>query len=130
MVSAPDTLRALSRAKQHGAEFLAGAPLAVVIAADPERCDVWVEDCAIAGIILQLSATALGLGSCWAQIRLRSHSDGRTAEAYVREIVGLPSRLSVACIIGIGYPAEVKSGHPRSSLAFNQVHYERFGEQP
>jgi nitroreductase len=127
VVTETDRLQALSRAKQHGAEFLAGAPLAIVIAADPDRCDVWIEDCAIAAIILQLTAVALGLGSCWAQIRLRPHGDGCTAEAYVREVVGLPSRMAVACIIGIGYPAETKLGHPRSSLPFSQVHYQHFG---
>jgi nitroreductase len=127
VVTEPDQLQALGRAKQHGAEFLAGAPLAIVIAADPERCDVWIEDCAIAAIILQLTAVTLGLGSCWAQIRLRPHGDGRTAEAYVREVVGLPARLAVDCIIGIGYPAETKPGHPRSSLPFKHVHYQRFG---
>ena len=129
VVTEPDQLQALGRAKQHGAEFLAGAPLAIVIAADPERCDVWIEDCAIAAIILQLTAVTLGLGSCWVQIRLRPHGDGRTAEAYVREVVGLPARLSVDCIIGIGYPAETKHGHSRSSLPFNQVHYQRFSAE-
>jgi nitroreductase len=126
VVTDPATLLALSRAKQHGSEFLAGAPLAVVVAADPERCDVWVEDCAIAAIILQLTAVSLGLGSCWAQIRLRPHGDGRSAEAYVREVVGLPDRLAVDAIIGIGYPAENQRGHSRGSLPFAKVHRDRF----
>jgi len=129
VVTETERLRALSRAKPHGAEFLAGAPLAVVVAADPHRCDVWVEDCAIAAILLQLTAVSLGLGSCWVQIRLRPHGDDRTAEAYVREIVGLPGHLAVDCIIGIGYPVEPPSGHPHSSLLFNQVHRERYGSQ-
>lgn len=127
IVTDPLTLEALGRAKPHGAEFLAGAPLAFVIAADPERCDVWVEDCAIAAIILQLTAVSLGLGSCWAQIRLRPHGEGRSAEDYVREIVGLPERMQVDCIIGIGYPLGSLRGHARDSLPFNKIHRERFG---
>jgi nitroreductase len=127
VVTEAERLCALSRAKPHGAEFLAGAPLAVVVAADPQRCDVWVEDCAIAAIILQLTAVSLGLGSCWVQIRLRPHGDDRTAEAYVREIVGLPGQLAVDCIIGIGYPVETPPGHPRASLLFDQIHRERYG---
>jgi len=126
VVTDPALLKALSQAKQHGAEFLAGAPLAVVIAADPDRCDVWVEDCAIAAIILQLTAVSLGLGSCWVQIRLRPHGDGRSAEAYVREVVGLPEHLVVDAIIGIGHPGEVKPGHSRSGLPFAKVHRDRF----
>lgn len=127
IVTDPLKLEALGRAKPHGAEFLAGAPLAFVIAADPERCDVWVEDCAIAAIILQLTAVSLGLGSCWAQMRLRPHGDGRSAEAYVREIVGLPERMQVDCIIGIGYPLGSLRGHAHDSLPFEKIHRERFG---
>lgn len=126
VVTEPATLTALALAKPHGSEFLARAPLAMVIAGDPERCDVWVEDCAIAAIILQLTAVSLGLGSCWAQIRLRPHGDGRSAEAYVREVVGLPDHLMVDSIIGIGYPGETKQGHSRSSLPFDKLHRERF----
>ena len=127
VVTDPAVLQVLAKAKPHGAEFLAGAPLAFVIAADPQRCDVWTEDCAIAAITLQLTAVSLGLGSCWAQIRLRPHGDGGTAEAFVRTQVGLPESMSVDCIIGIGYPGEVKPAHPRNTLPFNKVHRERFG---
>jgi nitroreductase len=126
VVTAPATLQALSQAKQHGAEFLAGAPLAIVVAADPHCCDVWIEDCAIAALCLQLTAPVLGLASCWAQIRLRRHADGRDAEAHVRELVGLPDHFAVDCIIGIGYPAEQLAGHPRATLPFTKVHHERF----
>lgn len=128
VVTDPAKLGLLSQAKQHGAEFLAGAPLAIVVAADPDRCDVWIEDCAIAAIILQLTAVSLGLGSCWAQIRLRLHADGRPAESHVREALGLPDNLAVDCIIGIGYPGEIKAGHPRRSLLSDKIHLGKFGQ--
>jgi nitroreductase len=127
VVTEPAMLQALGKAKPHGADFLADAPLAMVIAADPARCDVWTEDCAIAAIIVQLTAVSLGLGSCWVQIRLRPHGDGRSAEAYVREVVELPDHMSVDCIIGIGYPGETKPPHTRSSLPSGKIHKERFG---
>ncbi len=127
IVTDPATLQALGKAKPHGADFLSGVPLAMVIAADPTRCDVWTEDCAIAAIIVQLTAVSLGLGSCWVQIRLRPHGDGRSAETYVREVVGLPDHMSADCIIGIGYPAETKPPHPRASLLSGKIHRERFG---
>lgn len=127
MVTDRDKLCALSRAKPHGAEFLAEAALAIVVAANPQRCDVWIEDCAIAAITVQLAAVSLGLGSCWVQIRLRPHGDGRSAEAYVREVVKLPEGMAVDCIVGLGYPREDKHGHARSSLPFNKVHREYFG---
>jgi nitroreductase len=99
----------------------------VAVCADPARCDVWIEDCAIAATILHLAAESLGLGSCWVQIRQRPHGDGRSAEEYVREVLGLPESLVLECIIGIGYPACSLPGHPRVSLAFDKVHRNRFG---
>lgn len=129
VVTEPSTLQALGRAKQHGSEFLAGAPLAIVVAADPERSDVWVEDCAIAAVLIQVTAVSLGLGSCWAQIRLRPHGDGLEAQAYVREILGIPGHLAIDCIIGIGYPGQEKAGHPAGSLPADKVHREAYGNQ-
>jgi nitroreductase len=122
-------LNRLGEAKEHGSGFLAGAPLAVAVCADPQRSDVWIEDCAIAAILLQMSAEALGLGSCWAQIRLRDHGDGRTAEEYVREILGLPGELAVAAIVGIGYPAEEKPSHPPESLPWRATKLGRSSPQ-
>lgn len=128
VITDPERLRQLARAKEHGAAFLADAPLAVVVVADPEKCDVWVEDCSIAAIILQLTAESLGLGSCWAQMRLRAHDPKQSADNYLREVLGLPQGYVVEAIIGIGYPGESKSGHPHTSLEWNKVHLNHFGQ--
>ena len=47
--------------------MLAGADSAVVVIADPEKTDVWTEDCSIAMAYMHLAADSLGLGSCWIQ---------------------------------------------------------------
>ena len=70
-------LSKLADAKQHGAAFLKGAPLGIVVCANPEKSDTFVEDASIASIIIQLAAESLGLGSCWIQMRNRNHRDGR-----------------------------------------------------
>ena len=121
-----ELIKKLSKAKEHGSSFLRSAPLAVVVCADPERCDVWVEDCSIASIIIQLQAQDLGLGSCWVQIRKRMHDGQKTAEEYVRDVIGIPGNIVVESIIGIGYPAEDKPPHPFDSLQFDKVHYDKF----
>ncbi len=126
-VTEPATLAALGQAKAHGSGFLAEAPLAVAVCADPAKCDVWVEDCAIAAIILQLTAESLGLGSCWAQIRLREHGDGVSAEDYVRKTLDLPEGYTVAAVLGIGYPQGRPAPHPKESLPSGKIHRERFG---
>lgn len=128
-VTDKETLERLARAKAHGSEFLAGAPLAVAVCADPGRCDVWVEDCSIASIILQLAAESVGLGSCWAQIRLRPHDANRTAEEEVKGILGLPSHYVVEALVGIGYPAARPKPHPRESLSFRKIHFQRYEDK-
>ena len=96
----------LSRCKPHGAGFLAGAPMAMVVTGDTSRSDMCIEDCSIAAITVQYAAEALDLGSCWCQVRLRDHGDGKNAEEVVRELLGVPEHYLVEAIIGIGYPAE------------------------
>lgn len=125
-VSEPELLQQLAAAKPHGAAFLSQAQLAVVVCADPERCDVWVEDCAIAAFSLQLAATDLGLASCWAQIRCREHDETCSAEDYVRQVVNLPDTLRVDSIIGIGAAAEQKAGHPRENLRWERIHHQHY----
>ena len=108
LVDDPAIMEKLSAAKQHGAEFLKNAPLGIVICADTTKSDVCVEDCSIAAIIIQLTALSLGLGSCWAQIRNRSHKSGIDAEAFVKELLGMPEQIMVETVIGIGHPDERK----------------------
>ena len=126
-VTDPLLLPGLATAKAHGSAFLAGAPLAIVVAADTTKSDVWTEDCSIAAMVIQLTAEDLGLGSCWAQIRLRPHSASCSANEYLRKLLNLPATHEVECIIGIGYPGEEKAGHAAASLPFKQLHRNRFG---
>jgi len=116
-----ELLARLSRAKGHGAEFLKNAPLAIVVCADGTMSDVWIEDCSIASIIVQLAALSVGLGSCWAQIRNRMHDSGRPSEEYIRELLGLPDHIKVESIIGIGYPAETRKPISAKDLQYEKV---------
>ncbi|HDS44920.1 MAG TPA: NAD(P)H-dependent dehydrogenase/reductase [Methanomicrobia archaeon] len=114
-------LKALSRAKPSGSSFLTGAALGVVICADETESDVWIEDCSIASIILQLTGQSLGLGSCWIQIRNRMHDDSLTAEEYVKDVLELPVNFRVESIIAFGYPAETKPPIPKSELEYHKI---------
>lgn len=121
LVDDPTILSKLALAKQHGSEFIKNAPLAIVVCADSTKSDVWIEDCSIAAIILQLTAQSEGLGSCWAQIRNRQHDYEKTAESYVQELLGLPDHIKVECILGIGHPAELKNPVPEDKLERNKI---------
>lgn len=126
VVDDPQLIKNLARSKAHGTGFLDTAPLAVVVAADLERSDVWVEDSSISAIIVQLAAEEIGLKSCWGQLRMRPHNDEQSASDYVKQLLDVPAGFEVPIIIGIGYPDEEKEGHTRESLLFKKVHRNRF----
>lgn len=127
-VSDPNLLEKLAKAKPHGSTFLKEAKVGVVVCADPEKSDVWVEDTSIATIFIQLAAESLGLGSCWIQIRDRMHAETKSAEAYIAETLAIPSHLKVEAMIAIGYPAESKSPHQKEELQHKKVHLNQYGK--
>ena len=118
-------LEQLSRSKPHGAGFLKNAALGIVSCADVSKSDVWVEDCAIASIMAQLTAQSLGLGSCWVQIRKRHHND-TTSEAYIRKLLNLSDNIRVLSIIAIGYPAEHPAPKPADELKPKKIHHNQW----
>jgi len=123
-----NTLQKLSDTKPHGASFLKSAPLGIAVIADPEKCDVWIEDCSIASIYIQLAAEALGLKSCWCQIRKRQDKNGDEAENYVKKILNIPEKYKVLSVIAAGYPSSEPEGHDSSYVKsqMNKIHYNNF----
>ena len=117
----------LSRAKKQGSSFAADAHLVIVVCADTEKSDVWIEDAAIASTMILLAAHSLDLGGCWIQIRNRRHDESTSAESYVRDVLAIPERFSVLALMAIGYPEEGEPPHPWSELAYDQVHNNRHG---
>ena len=121
-----ELLPRLAVCKPHGARFLEHAPLGIVVCGDSEASDVWIEDCSIASILVQMVAQSLGLGSCWIQVRNRQYNDRATSERYVQDVLGIPDHIKVESIIAIGYPAEVRSPKPTEDLEPEKVHTNTF----
>jgi len=112
----------LSHAKANGSAFLCGAPLAIIVCGDEAKSDVWVEDCSIASIIVQLTAHSIGLGSCWIQIRNRTHRNGQTSESFVQSTLGIPDTMRVESIIAVGFPDEQPEAVNGLNLEVNKIH--------
>ena len=129
VVKDKETITGLSSAKAHGSSFMKNASLAIVVCADPEKSDVWVEDTSIASILLHLTAHDLGLGSCWIQIRKRDHDEDTSSGQYVSNLLNLKEGLEVEAIIAIGYPAGDKPGHDLSTLLYERVSFEKYGQK-
>ncbi len=127
VVTEHSLLKKLSMARVHGAEFLKDSPLGIVVCADPEKSDVWVEDSSIASIFIQLASESIGLRSCWIQIRERMHNETITAEEYVSEVLNIPPKLRVASIVSVGYSDETKPPHKKEELQYEKVHLNRYG---
>lgn len=119
-------LKKLSGCREHGSDFLSKAPLGIVVIADPEACDVWVEDCSIAAIIIQLAAQSSGLSSCWVQVRERFYSGDVKAEDYIKGVLGIPSTYRVECMVALGYAAEEKKAYNDDELLYEKIHRNRF----
>jgi nitroreductase len=127
VVDSPQTLGKLAEAKPHGSSFVENAALAIVVCADMERSDVWVEDASIAATYIQLAAEDLGIGSCWVQIRKRMHANQRSARDYIVELLKIPQPLTVECIVALGYPAEKKPSHGQEDLQYQKIHLNMHG---
>jgi len=114
-------LKKLALCKPHGAKFLEGAALGIVICADEQKSDVWIEDCSIASILVQMTAQSIGLGSCWVQIRKRMFDDQKTSEDYIKDLLKIPDNFQVESIIAVGYPAERREPVLQENLKHEKV---------
>lgn len=122
-------LKALSQCKEHGAGLLEGAAMAVAVLGDTTKTDVWIEDCSIATIILQLAAEEYGLGSCWVQMRLRKDADGNLAEDNVRSLLDIPAHYAVLSIVGLGHKAREAKPFDEEKMQWDKIHIGRFGNE-
>ncbi len=129
LVRDPERIRQLARAS-HDQTFIEDAPVVLVFVANPLRNShtygrrgehlYCMQDATIACTIAHLTATALGLSSCWI---------GAFDDEAVAKIVGAEPPLQVAAILPIAYPAEHPSPRPRRPLD-DLVHGERLRRTP
>ena len=127
LVEDKEMLKALSVSKEHGAGLLAGAAMAVVVIADTAKTDVWIEDCSIATIIMQLASEDAGLGSCWVQIRRRTDAEGNLAEDNVRSLLGIPPGYAVLSIVALGHKAREAKPFDEEKMDWSKIHIGNFG---
>lgn len=126
VVDDKELLLGLSQCKDKGAELIAGAPLAVVVLADPAVSDVWVEDASVASTMLLLQAEDLGLGACWVQMRNRTMADGKPAEEMVRALLHIPPHLRVLSVVAVGHKGMERKPFNEDRLLWEKVHINTF----
>jgi len=119
-----DTLKFLAKVKPSGGQMIASSALSIVVIADPEESDVWIEDASIASAYLHLACHSLDLGSCWVQIRnrMKDYEKNISSESVIKQKLNIPDKYKVLSIISIGYPNEEKKGYIIESLEKQSIH--------
>lgn len=120
-----ETLLKLKECKSKGADALNSATCAIVVVADNQLSDVWIEDASIATILIQIAATNLALGSVWIQMRNRQ-SDHGNSESEVRKVLNIPDNYGVLSIVAMGYMDETKEAYDENDLDLSKVHYDTY----
>ena len=126
VVEDEDMLTRLSQCKAMGAGPIGKCPLAVVVAVDATATEPWIEDASVAATMMMLQASALGLGSCWIQIRDRFTADGTPSNVYVQEALGIPETCPVVCIMTFGHKDEERKPQDLEKLKWENVHIGKF----
>jgi len=104
--------------------FIRNAPCSIVIAS--EENNWWVENASIVAGYIYLEATNQGLGTCWANIRDGSLLAGKGKEKKVKELLCIPSKYRVLCIMPIGNPSKELPEHDEKSFSKKKVHLEKW----
>ncbi|MBQ9705253.1 MAG: nitroreductase family protein [Paludibacteraceae bacterium] len=128
-----DVLTRLSACRTYGSQLLQGSPLGIAVCVDADATDTWQCDGAIAALNMLLCAEDLGLGGCWVQVHGRGVKaadgpDGEDipAEVLVRRLLSIPEKLTVLCIVSIGYKAEEKRSINPEKLQYEKIHYGKY----
>ena len=116
-----ELLEKMSRCRKNVAKMLAGAAAAVVVVADKDKSDTYVEDSCVAMMSMELSATALGVGNCWIQVRNREAEDDSSSEEYLRGLLNFPENFACQAILSLGYPAKEPKARELDKLNFDKV---------
>lgn len=100
--------------------FVKEAPCVIVIAS--EENNWWVENGSIVAGYIYLEATNQGLVTCWANIRDGNLIAGKGKESFVKEILGIPEKYRVLCMMPIGYPEKEIEEHSEKDYEEKRVH--------
>jgi len=115
-------------AEAAGQEWVAGAPVVVVVCSNLERVEFTIKEEGKALGMMEVSAAIQNM-----QVAARSRDLGSCAvfmfdRERARELVGAPERVMPIALLPLGYPKEFPE-NSRAPLG-NSVHQEKFGQPP
>ena len=114
-------LEQMSHCRKGVAKMLEGAAAAIVVVADRDKSDTFVEDSCVAMMSMELAATSLGIGNCWIQVRNREAENDLPSEEYLRGLLNFPENFACQAILSLGYPAKEPRARELDKLNFDKV---------
>ncbi|MBE6939807.1 MAG: nitroreductase [Ruminococcaceae bacterium] len=120
-----EMLRKMAGCRVGSAKHLEQADAAIVVLGKTEA-DTWIEDSVIVLANMHLMASALGVGSCIIQGRMRYAADGSSTEAYLRNLLGYPETMPLQGLLALGMPGEERPAYRAEELHWEKVHRERY----
>lgn len=126
VVREKEVLKEMASARSFGAQMLTGADTAIVVIADTNKTDTWIEDCAVAMANMHLAAHSLGVGSSWIQGRLRETKNGQSTEEFLRALLGFPDNYKLVAMLSLGMPNEEKPASKVEDLPVEKIHWGKY----
>lgn len=126
VVEERETLQKLVGSRSAGAGMLADAACAVVVIADAEKGDIWIEDSSLAMGNMLLMAEYLEVAACWVQQRGRVTAQGESSSAYVKALLGIPKHYEVEAILSLGMAEQKPEPRTWPETETTKIHRETF----
>ena len=112
---------------QRFCRWLASAPAAIAIVADPSVTQYWLEDCSVAAYSIWLAATGLGLGVAWAAVYQSANTEeSERRQQFVRDILSIPKNLAVPMVLAVGYPDQPPAAERKKPDVKDIVHWDHY----
>ena len=126
VVQDKEEIQKLSECRPGVNKTIAGANVAIVVVADPEKSALWIEDGSIAMANMYLMAEEQGVGGVWIHCRERETPDGGSTEEYLKGLLGCPEGYRVLSMFVFGVPASHSAPYELDQLKTEKIHYEAF----
>lgn len=126
VVENKETLVQLSEFRETSATHLKNASCAIAVISNTEVSkDHNRQDACIAASFILLQAEDLDIGACWVNVYNKFDKYGKPADERIREILDIPEKYNVECVIALGYKNEIPKVKKEKNFK-EDVHYEKY----
>lgn len=126
LIKEKDMLNEIANMRKAGTKMLSNAGAAIIVLVNTQKTDLWIEDGAISASYMHLAADALGIGSCWIQVRARDTVDGREFEEKLKEKLDIPKYMKPLCILSLGNVNYQLPAHSIEDINWDKIHSEKY----